>query len=279
MKVLIAKILEVLGLKLILFRIVKRLKLYYAFHLKNLFKPVVIRQSLNYKSIPIIIISFNQLYYLKQLVTFLQKHKYTNIVIIDNNSTYKPLLDYFETIKSSVTLHKLKENHGHLVFWKNKGLYDEYSQGYYVITDADIVPEPDCPSDFVRYFKTFLDRNQKITKVGFSLKIDDIPETNPNKQKVINWESQFWKNKIRKGNYSAEIDTTFALYRPGYNYIKQGFYAAIRTKKPYLAKHGGWYLDIVNLTEEQVFYFSTCNDSSSWRTDKLGNLKNNKLYN
>jgi len=279
MKELIAKILNVLGLKLILFRIARRVKVTYAFYVTILFKPILIKQSINYKSIPIIIISFNQLYYLKQLVTFLQKHKYTKIVIIDNNSTYKPLLDYFESIGSSVTLHKLKDNHGHLVFWKSKELYDEYSKGYYIVTDADIVPDPDCPSDFVRYFKKILDRNQKITKVGFSLKIDDIPETNPNKQKVINWESQFWKNKNRKGCYLAAIDTTFALYKPNYEYNEQSFLRAIRTEKPYQARHGGWYLDTKNLTEEQMFYFATCNESSAWRVDKLGNLKNIGLIN
>jgi hypothetical protein len=277
MKALIAKILGVLGLKLILFRITRRVEVYYALHVKQLINLQVIMQSLNYKSIPIIIISFNQLCYLKQLVTFLQKHKYTKIVIIDNNSTYKPLLDYFETIGSSVTLHKLKENHGHLVFWKCKELYDEYSKGYYIVTDADIVPDPDCPSDFVRYFKKNLDRNPKITKVGFSLKIDDIPETNTNKQKVITWESKFRENQNKEGNYLADIDTTFALYRPDYKYKEQGFYAAIRTRKPYEAKHGGWYLDNANLTKEQELYFVTCNESSSWRLNEEKKL-NSKDY-
>ncbi|MGM0932660.1 MAG: glycosyltransferase family 2 protein [Bacteroidota bacterium] len=276
MRKVITKISGALGIRRILYEIEKWIEVYY-FYIKNLFNLHVIKQGINYKSIPIIIISFNQLFYLKQLVGFLQKHNYNNIIIIDNNSTYKPLLNYFESIGSSVTLHKLKENHGHLVFWEKKELFEKYSKGYYIVTDADIVPEPNCPSDFVSYFKKILNRNPKITKVGFSLKIDDIPETNPNKEKVIKWESRFWNNKDKEGNYKADIDTTLALYRPGYSYKEQDFYKAIRTKKPYLAKHGGWYLDINNLTEEQRFYYSTCNQSSSWRLDKGKNLETN-LY-
>jgi hypothetical protein len=273
MKKLIVKILYFLGLKKFFYGKVKKLKLFHRLHCKNLFNRHVIMQNLNYKSIPIIIISFNQLFYLKQLVSFLQKNKYQNIVIIDNNSNYKPLLDYFEIIESTVTLHRLKENFGHLVFWKNKALFNKYSKGYYIVTDADIVPVAECPEDFVLHFKKILNRNEEKNKVGFSLKIDDIPDSNPNKQKVIDWEHQFWKNETREGNYNACIDTTFALYRPKSDYKNSLFFLrAIRTNPPYIAIHGGWYFDINNLTEEQNNYLKVANKSSSWNIDVEGNL-------
>lgn len=238
---------------------------------------ILFKQNLNYKRIPIIIISFNQLFYLKKMIDYLLKNGYINIVIIDNNSSYPPLLDYFDAIENKLTIHRLNENYGHLVFWKVKELFDKYSQGFYVVTDSDIVPNEKCPDDFLKEFIKIIIRNKEVTKVGFSLKIDDIPDTNPNKQKVIDWESQFWKNKKKEGNYKAAIDTTFALYRPKYKYNKNNFYDAIRTKEPYCAIHGGWYLDITNLTEEQVYYFKSCNDSSSWRIDSNGKL-NTKDY-
>lgn len=237
------------------------------------FNKVVRFQNKNYKAIPIIIISFNQLFYLKKLVEFLQSRQYSNIVIVDNNSTYEPLLDYFKTIECSVTLHHLDVNLGHLVFWKNKDLFDKYSKGYYVITDADIVPEETCSDNFLVCFKKILDWNRKVTKVGFSLKINDIPETNINRKKIIKWESQFWKNKSNGGGYVADIDTTFALYRPGYFYNEFDFYRACRTENPLTAIHGGWYLDNTRLTVEQKYYFDTCNESSSWRIDNKGALK------
>jgi len=277
MKKIILKILSILGLKRIFLRTVKKIERYFTYCVNNLFNQLVRNQNKDYKSIPIIIISFNQLFYLKQLVAFLQKYNYKKIIIIDNNSTYQPLLDYFKTIDSTITLHQLNENLGHLVFWKNKEIYKQYSKGYYVITDSDIVPVENCPEDFVLHFKRILDKNFQVTKVGFSLKIDDIPESNPNKQKVIDWESQFWRNQNKEGDYNTLIDTTFALYRSNYAYCQQGFLKAIRTREPYEVRHGGWYLDAKNLTKEQVYYFETCNESSAWRIDNMGNLKNKEL--
>jgi 2-hydroxy-3-keto-5-methylthiopentenyl-1-phosphate phosphatase len=273
MKFLVQYILASLRLKEIFFLFFKKIKRYCEFYLVNIFNIKVFYQYINYKSIPIIIISFNQLYYFKQLIEFLQKKGHKKIIVIDNNSTYKPLLDYFKTIENSIVIHRLNENNGHMVFWKIKDLFEKYSKGFYVISDADVVPNDSCPSNFLKFFIKVLIENKNKTKVGFSLKIDDIPETNPNKSKVIKWETQFNKNILRDGNYNAQIDTTFALYRPGYKYNSKDFFKAIRTKKPYFAIHGGWYLDINNLTEEQNFYFKNCNNKfSSWKIDSKGRL-------
>lgn len=199
------------------------------------FNSITKAQHKNYKSIPIIIISFNQYFYLKQLVDFLIKNEYTNIVIVDNDSSYPPLLKYFEEIANKVTLHRLKTNEGHMVFWKNKEIFDRYSKGYYVVTDSDIVPISNCPHDFLRYFKSVLDAKPYVSKVGFSLKIDDLPENNFNKQKIIDWEVKFWDLKDKNDNYIAPIDTTFALYKPNsYHVADNKFYKAIRTKYPYM---------------------------------------------
>lgn len=252
--------------------IIDEISFYYWSIYHKFFNKIIKKQNLDEKTIPIIIISYNQLFYLEKLIDFLLKYNYTNIIIIDNNSTYKPLLDYFEIIEHAIKVHRLDENYGHLVFWRNKELFDRYSKGYYVVTDADIVPEENCPKDFLLYFKKVLDENSKITKVGFSLNIENIPEANPNKVKIINWESMFWNRKTKDENFISPIDTTFALYRPSYKYKHSTFYHAIRAKKPYQAVHGGWYIDIGNLTEEQLFYFSTCNESSSWRIDINGDV-------
>lgn len=268
------KLLKVFSIKDIAKGTYRNIKFFYY----NYFSITGIKQNFNHKNIPIIIISFNQLYYLKQLIDFLKKHNYSNIVIIDNNSSYPPLLDYFDTIETTVTLHRLNENFGHLVFWENKELFDKYSKGYYVVTDADIVPVENCPDDFMLKFKRILKRNSTITKVGFSLKTDNIPDSNLNKNKIIKWESQYWKNKNKDGDFISHLDTTFALYKPGFiNYQSKDFYFSIRTNLPYIAIHGGWYFDFGNLTPEQVFYTNTANQSASWLVDENGNLTN-KLY-
>lgn len=237
----------------------------------------LVQQRVDYKNIPIIIISFNQLYYLRELVTFLLKHNYRNIIIIDNHSSYPPLLEYFNSIESKVKIIRLNKNYGHTVFWDNESLFKKYSSGYYVITDPDIVPVSDCPQDFLKTFYCLLKENKNITKVGFSLKIDDIPETNKNKPFIVQWEKQFWENK-EKNYYLAGIDTTFALYRPNYR-KKEGFCDAIRVDYPYQAIHGGWYIDNDNLSEEQKFYMKHTSASSSWRVDDDGNLLNEEYKN
>jgi Glycosyl transferase family 2 len=269
--------LNFVGLKLIVGNIIetikfKKKKLYHSF-----FNKTVISQNKNYKEIPIIIISFNQLQYLKRLIDFLKNFNYNNIVIIDNNSTYEPLLEYFNEIESVVKIHRLKQNYGHLVFWKVKELFEKYSKGYYVVTDADINPVVECPEDFLLKFKYILDNDFKFNKVGFSLKIDDIPLTNLNRDKIIKWESRFWDKKTSEGNFIAKIDTTFALYKPSYKYDIDNFMMAIRTKYPIQAIHGGWYIDNKNLSKEQDFYYKSCDFSSSWLTDNEGNLVN-KYY-
>lgn len=238
------------------------------------FNSVVKIQLNNFKRIPVIIISFNQLHFLKQLIEFLQKNGYENIVILDNNSTYPPLLRYFESLENDIAIHRLNDNLGHLAFWKREAIFKQYSKGYYVVTDPDVVPIDKCPEDFLEEFRKLLDRAHDRTKVGFSLKLADIPDTNPNKSQILQWESQFWKSKIRPSAYKAEIDTTFALYRPKYNYNLKHFTKAWRTDYPIQARHGGWYIDIDNLTEEQEFYLKTANDSASWQINKKGDLVN-----
>jgi hypothetical protein len=245
----------------------------------NNFNKITKAQKKDFKQIPIIIISFNQYNYLKLLIDFLLKNNYSNIIIIDNNSSYLPLLNYFEEIKNMVTIHKLKVNEGHMVFWKNKEIFNTYSKGYYVITDSDIVPNKNCPSDFLLHFKTILEQHYNLSKVGFSLKIDDIPNSNTNKQKIIDWESKFWEVKDENQNYIAPIDTTFALYKPNSFHIANAkFYKAIRVKFPYEAIHGGWYVDTANLNEEQSYYYKTANSSSSWKPNERGDVEKS-LYN
>lgn len=76
-------------------RIFLFIKHYLLLFYNTYFNSITKAQNKNYKNIPIIIISFNQYFYLKQLVDFLIQNKYTNIVIVDNNSSYPPLLKYF----------------------------------------------------------------------------------------------------------------------------------------------------------------------------------------
>lgn len=240
--------------------------------------PVLRSQYFDPKKIPVIIINYNQLFYLKQQIEFYLNRGFKNIVVIDNNSTYPPLLDYYETIKNRVTIEHRIENAGHLVFFKTPELYKKYAKGYYIVTDADIVPNHSLPENFMRILiKKLFKFAGKITKIGFALRLDDIPDSYPLKENVKTWESQFWKDEAEKDMYFADIDTTFALYTP--NYIpdpsKRVFMSAIRMAGNFTCKHGGWYIDMKNLTDEQKYYIKTSSNSNSWKLNEQGELDGN----
>lgn len=239
-----------------------------------------IKQQLNNSlSIPVIIINYNQLFYLKKLISFFKINGNEKIIIIDNKSTYQPLLDYYKTIENDVEILMQNENHGHLVFWKNKEIYNRFSDGFFIITDSDIVPNNNLEANYINEMLTYLYKYKDKTKVGFSLKIDDIPDYYSLKENVINWESKFWENEIEKDVFEADIDTTFALYWPKtnrlVNLLYPSFFNAIRLGGKFTAQHGGWYLDHNNLSEEQVFYYKTANTSNSWKIDNEGKLDGN----
>jgi len=69
-----------------------------------------------YKDIPIIINNYNRLTTLQALISFLEKCGYRNLFIIDNASTFPPLLEYYEACPYKVF--RLKDNVGHLSLWK-----------------------------------------------------------------------------------------------------------------------------------------------------------------
>jgi|LauGreDrversion4_2_1035121.scaffolds.fasta_scaffold03025_9 hypothetical protein len=229
------------------FRINTKIRNFFAFPVTSIY------------DIPIIINNFNRLTYLKLQINWLVNAGYKNIYIIDNNSSYEPLLDFYETLP--FTIFKLDQNIGHFSLWETV-IYMKFKNSYYVYTDPDILPIEQCPNDFLNYFKKVLDEFPLIKKVGFGLKIDDLPTHYHLSEKVIKWEKQFWMNNIKDGLYDALIDTTFALYKPGAKGGADG--PAIRTSDKYIARHLPWYEDSNNLDDETRFYISSTSQVSSW---------------
>ncbi|AZA91994.1 Glycosyl transferase family 2 [Chryseobacterium nakagawai] len=234
-------------------------------------------QRQNPLSIPVIIINFNQLHYLKQLISFLQERKFENIVIIDNKSDYPPLLDYYQSIDKTVTIERMNGNFGHKVFFDHKDLQEKYGKGYFIVTDPDIVPNKNLPQNFITEMISKMDKYYNtITKVGFALDIETIPDYFPLKSKVIKWENKFWSHKLEDEVYSAFVDTTFALYKPYYpmKFNNLPFLEGIRIGGSYTALHGGWYMDPQNYTEEYLHYIESVDKSSSWKLDTKGGHDN-----
>ena len=213
------------------------------------------------KNVPIIINNYNRLSYMKQLISTLEERGYHNIYIIDNNSTYPPLLKYYDSCPYNVF--RLNENVGYLALWKTD-IYKRFQDSYYVYTDSDMKIEDDCPDDFMQKFIEVMDCFPMAQKVGFGITIDDLPDHFKNKDEVIRHESQFWEVQVKPDIFEAQIDTTFALYRPFCKGKADRYQKTYRTGGRYRIKHLPWYVDSSNMTEEERYYVDTITQSTYW---------------
>lgn len=228
--------------------------------MKFLLRNKLQKPKIDYFNIPIIINNFNRLGYLKKLIDSLEKRGYGNIFIIDNNSTYPPLLEYYNSCPYPVYL--LHKNVGYKSIW-DTGIYEQFKHSYYVYTDSDMEIDESCPKDFMEHFVRILQSNITVQKVGFGIRIDDLPDSYSYKDNVINWESQFWNKEVKPGLYQAWIDTTFALYRPYCKGATNPCHKVFRTGYPYLIKHLPWY-NLMELKEEEEYYLSAITTSTHW---------------
>jgi hypothetical protein len=208
--------------------------------------------ELSNKSVPVFIISFNRLSYLKALTETLEQRGFENLTIIDNASTYEPLLEHLEHTPHRVV--RLDQNLGHLALWRSGRFDPIIKRERFILTDCDVVPGQDCPNDITSFLNTVLDRYPNHTKVGLSLRIDDLPDYYRYKQRVIEWEKPFWEMQLADGHYEAAVDTTFALYRPNVGCDEDRWWRSIRTAPPYSAQHMPWYENTDIVSDEELYY-------------------------
>ena len=97
--------------------------------------------------IPIIINNYNRLTMLKKLIDSLTSRGYTNIVILDNQSAYPPLLEWYAKCQFEVI--RLPKNYGFKALWKYAPVRKRFCSDYYIYTDPDVQLSPECPADVV----------------------------------------------------------------------------------------------------------------------------------
>lgn len=220
--------------------------------------------SKGYRFIPIIINSRDRLSTLERLVNWLRSAGYQNLAVLDNCSSYPPLLNYLDRIQSELLVYRLKRNLGSQALWMS-GLFETFPEDIpFVYTDSDILPIEGCPADVVIHLHELLCRYPQASKAGLGLRIDDIPNTYKYRTAVIDWESKFWEHPLAGNCYSAPVDTTFAVYRPASWHQLN----AVRSGYPYLARHLPWYEDTSRPTDEENYYRShALASSSSWSAE------------
>src|SRR5690606_27910094 len=149
------------------------------------------------------------------------------------------------------------------------GKFDDIIQHCnFVLTDCDVLPDADCPPDAVQQLAAILQRYPNFTKVGLSLRIDDIPDHYNMKQKVLEWEAPFWEHPLEDGTlYEAAVDTTFSYYRPGIAPADPRWWRSLRTAAPLTARHLPWYADTSRPSDEDIYYQTHLKEmSSQWST-------------
>ena len=209
---------------------------------------------------PIFVNVFNRLTTTRKLCDQIAALTNALPVIIDNASTWGPLLEWYAACPYEVI--RLRENRGHHAPWLS-GVISQDSAAIYGVTDCDLDLDG-VPADAVQVLQSQL--RGGVIKCGFSLRIDDLP---PWQSAVVDWESRWWKRPVYGGKFfEAPIDTTFALYAaetPHSKCMKVSGVKALRSAEPYTARHMPWYLDCDNLDDENRNYFATAGASNSWK--------------
>jgi hypothetical protein len=201
---------------------------------------------------PVFILVRDRVTSLQALIRWLETAGFEEIYLLDNDSAYPPLLAYLAA--SPHTVIPLGRNVGKHALWLDRRYRRLIARRPFVLTDPDVVPDPECPLDILERFGGLLGRHTDVTKVGFGLRIDDLPDSYRFKEQVIAWEGQFWSERllVEPGAYRAAIDTTFALYRRWSS--KPPPIDALRTGPPYVARHTTWYLDSESPGDEEKYY-------------------------
>lgn len=215
--------------------------------------------------IPVFLLCRDRVLVLKELIRWLEKAGLVNIYIIDIDSSYQPFQAFLNA--AGYPIFRL-QNDGPWKIWEHEKIKEIMRSNYYVVSDSDVVPDefpPPHPHNAIERFLLLLERYQHVQKVGFGLRIDDIPDRYTHKMAVLRWEARYWRKEIEPGVYEAPIDTTFALYRPSDTFST----TALRTGAPYLARHMPWYLDVDNLPDDEKWYQERANPAYGTWHNKL----------
>lgn len=218
------------------------------------------RPNRDVREIPVVINNFNRLESLRGLIAWLEKAGMKNIIVIDNQSTYPPLLTYYSSLCHEVIWEK---NLGAVALWASKRLWRRIRNDYYIYSDSDVVPDTCCPSDAIKVLFDTLRKYPFVEKVGLGLRIDDLPDSYEKKADVIRWEGKYWQDPISANLYRAPVATTLAMYRP--RAMGVWWLRSLRTGGAYVAHHTPWYQDSKNPTDEERFYAVTAKRGvSTW---------------
>lgn len=221
---------------------------------------------------PIIIINRDRFYPLIEQVEVFNRKGYNNIIVIDNQSTYKPLLEWYKESKIDVFYNDLVSNSCRAfdeLIQIDHPKFTSIIKDWYIFNDSDIIPLDTVPNNFIEDLVNYSKKYNK-SKVGMSIKIDDIDLNYHLNKWVYDYESTYWTNGIEDNGiflYPHPIDTTLAIHSPGTRPIWSS--DTLRVGEPYIVKHAPFYYDPERLPEDEKHYLSRMNKSSSNWSSKV----------
>jgi hypothetical protein len=210
-------------------------------------------------NIPVIINNRNLLTWPKAMVEKIKTYKGVGeIIIVDNDSDYPPLLDWYKTNPCIIIK---KDNLGYLGPWTSKTV-SGLNVPYYVVTDSDMGLE-DTPEDTLLYFKDKIEE-LNLEKVGFGLDWKRVVPESPYYNHMQGYEKNRWEGSAILSGVAVDvpIDTTFALYKRQEYFIGGG-----STIHPYIARHHPWELtkEQYDANEEFKYYIKSASPSCSYK--------------
>ena len=215
--------------------------------------------------IPIILNNRNLLTWTSEMVGLCKTFEEVgDIIIVDNDSTYEPLLEWYESKPCEIIK---TTNNGHLSPWII-GLPNKITSSYYVVSDCDLDLSI-TPKDVLLFLKEKLIKYPDYTRIGLSLENWDVPEKSPYHEFLKKWSKINWDlNSVNDGLVvNQQFDTTFGLYDIKKNYRGNNCTSYL----PYSTKHIPWEFteeDISNLENvnyEYFYYLKNSNSSSSYK--------------
>ncbi len=213
-----------------------------------------------WQDVPIFINARDRLGVMKRLIDWLLDAGYRKLILIDNASTYPPLLEYYAALERDPRLKilRLDKNLGFKALWLSNALERLKIATPYVYTDPDVLPIERCPKDFARRLMNLLDANHELRKVGLGLVCDDI--TFFDKDNVQRTEADYYEGtRVGENLHFAQVDTTLALYSNVQHYSLR---FSLRTTGDLRAYHLPWYFDYDNLPEDERYYLEHADKNS-----------------
>lgn len=188
-----------------------------------------------------------------------------DVIIVDNNSTYEPLLEWYKTNPCEIVY---SENNGQSCPWIIN-LHQKLGAKYYVVTDPDL-DLSQTPKDCLLFIKDKMEKYQDYSKIGLSLYNWQVPENSPYHHFLKTWAIVNWdENSVSDGLLVNQlIDTTFGMYDIDKS-RNSGKNCA--TYLPYSARHVPWEMTndvIMDMKEkdfEYFYYLSSATSASSFK--------------